>query len=92
MKSEYRSLVESIICCEQKLKEAKSLQRDAKEKLAKADGFVAYQEASLREKEQKLAELEGASKDPANPELQVLIKEVNASLKFLCRELMKPEA
>lgn len=58
MKSEYRCLVEAIICCEQKLREAKSLQRDAQEKLTQADGFVSYQEASLRESEQRLAELE----------------------------------
>ncbi|CAB5622976.1 hypothetical protein [Pseudomonas asiatica] len=58
MKSEYRCLVEAIICCEQKLIEAKSLQRDAQEKLTQADGFVSYQEASLRENEQRLAELE----------------------------------
>ncbi|MGH8379271.1 hypothetical protein [Pseudomonas sp.] len=58
MKSEYRCLVEAILCCEQKLREAKAIQLDAQEKLTKADGFVAYQEASLRENEQRLAELE----------------------------------
>lgn len=58
MKSEYRCLVESIICCEQKLREAKVIQQEAKEKLAQADGFVAYQEGSLCEKEQRLATLE----------------------------------
>lgn len=58
MKSEYRCLVEAIICCEQKLREAKAIQRDAQEKLNQANGFVAYQEASLRENEQRLAELE----------------------------------
>lgn len=58
MKSEYRCLVEAIICSEQKLREAKAIQRDAKEKLTQADGFVTYQEASLREAEQRLAELE----------------------------------
>ncbi|TDR46266.1 hypothetical protein EDF80_105301 [Pseudomonas brenneri] len=58
MKSEYRCLVESIICCEQKLREAKVIQREAKEKLTQADGFVTYQEGSLREKEQRLVALE----------------------------------
>lgn len=58
MKSEYRCLVESIISCELKLKDAKILQHDAKEKMTQADGFVSHLEASLREKEQRLAELE----------------------------------
>ncbi|WP_313328728.1 hypothetical protein [Pseudomonas qingdaonensis] len=58
MKSEYRWLVESILSCRQKLKEAKAIQRDAQEKLTQADGFVIYQEASLRENERKLAEIE----------------------------------
>ena len=58
MKSEYRCLVDSIICCEQKLREAKAIQLAAKEKLAQADGFVTYQEGSLREKEQRLAAVE----------------------------------
>ncbi|MFJ7311812.1 hypothetical protein ACIQVE_03410 [Pseudomonas sp. NPDC098747] len=43
MKSEYRSLVEAIISSEQKLREARGIQRDAKEKLALADGFVTRQ-------------------------------------------------
>lgn len=58
MKSEYRCLVESIICRERKLAEAKAIQMEAREKLSKADGYVAYNEASLYEYEQKLAELE----------------------------------
>ncbi|MBO9552207.1 hypothetical protein [Pseudomonas sp.] len=58
MKSKYRCLVEDILSCEQKLREAKSIQRDAQEKLTKADGYVTYQEASLRESERKLAEIE----------------------------------
>ncbi|MCO7566431.1 hypothetical protein NJI34_28605 [Pseudomonas sp. S 311-6] len=58
MKSKYRCLVEDILSCEQKLKEAKAIQRDAQEKLTQANGFVYYQEASLRENERKLAEIE----------------------------------
>ncbi len=58
MKSEYRCLIEAIICSEQKLREARAIQRDAQEKLTQANGFVSYQEASLRESEQRLAELE----------------------------------
>lgn len=58
MKSEYRCLVESIISCELKVRDAKILQHDAKEKMAQADGFVAHLETSLREKEQRLVELE----------------------------------
>ncbi|WP_324727155.1 hypothetical protein [Pseudomonas chlororaphis] len=91
MKSEYRQVVESIICCEQKLREAKVIQREAKEKLAQADGFVIYQETSLRESEQRLAELELKILGAEAPALQEEIKEINASLKFLCREVMRPE-
>ena len=58
MKSKYRCLVEDILSCEHKLREAKAIQRDAQEKLTQANGFVSYQEASLRESEQRLAELE----------------------------------
>lgn len=58
MKSEYRCLIEAIISSEQKLREAKAIQRDAQEKLTQANGFVAYQETSLRESEQRLVELE----------------------------------
>ncbi|MBV4514959.1 hypothetical protein [Pseudomonas kurunegalensis] len=58
MKSEYRCLIEAIICSEQKLREARAIQRDAQEKLTQANGFVSYQETSLRESEQRLAEIE----------------------------------
>ncbi|NBA79030.1 hypothetical protein GVN15_00165 [Pseudomonas putida] len=58
MKSKYRCLVEDILNCEQKLREAKTIQRDAHEKLAQANSFVSCQEASLRENERKLAEIE----------------------------------
>jgi len=71
MKSEYRCLVEAIICCEQKLREAKAIQRDAQEKLTKADGFVAYQEASLRGSEQRLAKLEVTLGIDAQSDLQL---------------------
>ncbi|WPO49545.1 hypothetical protein [Pseudomonas sp. S1Bt23] len=91
MKSEYRSLVEAIICSEQKLREARAIQRDAKEKLVQADGFVIYQETGLRESEQKLAELELKILGAEAPALQEEIKEINASLKLLCREVMRPE-
>lgn len=58
MKSEYRCPVEGILSCEQKLREAKAIQRDVQEKLTQANGFVSYQEASLRKNERKLAEIE----------------------------------
>gem|GEM_PF-7132074 len=92
MKSEYRCLVEAIICSEQKLREAKSLQSDAQEKLTQADGFVSYQEASLRESEQRLAELESSMCAGEASAIQIALKEINASLKFLCREVMRPES
>lgn len=58
MKSKYRCLVEDTLNCEQKLREAKAIQRDAQEKLTQANGFVSYQEDNLRENERKLAEIE----------------------------------
>lgn len=91
MKSEYRCLVEDILSCEQKLREAKVIQRDAQEKLTQANGFVSYQEVSLRASEQRLAELESRMCAGETPALQVELKEINASLKFLCREVMRPE-
>ncbi|HDS1693814.1 TPA: hypothetical protein QEM72_004398 [Pseudomonas putida] len=92
MKSEYRCLVEAIICSEQKLREAKSLQRDAQEKLNQANGFVSCQEASLRESEQRLVELESKMLGQEPQDLQKELKEINASLKLLCREVMRPGA
>lgn len=59
MKTRYRCIVENIVNCEQKLREAKAIQREAQEKLEQANGFVSHQEASLRENERKLAEIEG---------------------------------
>ncbi|WP_280041245.1 hypothetical protein [Pseudomonas sp. Hg5Tf] len=91
MKSEYRCHVEAIICSEQKLREAKAIQREAQEKLTQADGFVTYQEASLREAEQRLAEIESKILAQEPPGLGDEIKEINASLKIICREVMRPE-
>ncbi|MFJ2362480.1 hypothetical protein ACIPIN_01970 [Pseudomonas sp. NPDC087697] len=58
MKAQYRELIESIIGKKQKLAEAKGMQVDAKAQLAKADGYVSFNEASLKELEGKLADLE----------------------------------
>lgn len=91
MKSEYRCLVEAIICCEQKLKEAKALQHDAQERLTQANVFVEYQESSLQESERKLIELESKILAQEPPGLGDEIKEINASLKIICREVMRPE-
>ena len=58
MKSEYRELIESIVDKKQKLAEAKGMQAEAITQLAKVDGYVSFNEASLKESEDRLAELE----------------------------------
>jgi hypothetical protein len=58
MNSEYYELVESIIGKKQKLAEAKGMQAEANTQLAKMDGYVSFNEASLKESEDRLAELE----------------------------------
>jgi hypothetical protein len=58
MKSQYRELVESIIGKKQKLTEAKGMQAEARVQLVKMDGYVSFNETSLKESEDRLAELE----------------------------------
>ncbi|CAI8817518.1 hypothetical protein [Pseudomonas chlororaphis] len=58
MKSEYRYLIELIIEKKQKLAEAREMQVGAKDKFMRANECVASCEASLKESEMKLAELE----------------------------------
>ena len=92
MKSEYRQAVEAVIAQEAKLAEVAKLYAEASAREKQLAEAMRFNQQALAQYEARAAELEPTSKEPANTELQTLIKEVNASLKFLCRELMKPEA
>lgn len=91
MKSEYRQAIESVIAQEAKLAEIKAMHAEAVEQVAKTAEWVMLNEASLKKDEDRLAELESASPAHAHHELQGELKEIAASLKFLCREVMRPE-
>ena len=92
MKSDYRQAVESVVAQEAKLAEVAKLYAEASAREKQLAEAMRFNQQTLAQYEARAAELEPTSKEPANTELQTLIKEVNASLKFLCRELMKPEA
>ena len=92
MKSEYRQAVESVIAQEAKLAEVSKLYAEASAREKQLAEAVRFNQQTLAQYEARAAELEPMSKEPVDAELQALVKEVNASLKFLCRELMKPEA
>lgn len=91
MKSEYRQIVESIISQESKLAEASLMHAEAVERLAKTAEWVAHNEVSLKGLEDRLTELEAVSPVRSAQGLQDELREINASLKFLCREVMRPE-
>lgn len=92
MKSDYRQAVESVVAQEAKLAEVAKLYAEASAREKQLAEAMRFNQQALAQYEARAAEFEPTSKEPANTELQTLIKEVNASLKFLCRELMKPEA
>ena len=105
MKSEYRCLVEMIISDERKLAEVTSLHTEALERFQKATETLAVVGKRLESRRVELSKLDallhqarprsaGGGPAPQAPDhsgLQGQIKEINASLKFLCREVMRPE-
>lgn len=90
MKSEYRQAVESVIAQEMKLAEVTKLHADAAAREKQLTEALRFNQEALEQCERRVAELEPANKGAE--ELQSQIGEINASLKFLCRELMRPEA
>ncbi|WP_230139210.1 hypothetical protein [Pseudomonas sp. Bi130] len=91
MKSEYRQAVESVIAQEAKLAEVTHLHAGVvfrEKQLAEA---LRLNQETLAQYEARVAELESASASPALQEVQGELKEINASMKFLCREVMRPE-
>lgn len=92
MKSEYRQAVEAVIAQEAKLAEVTRLHTDAAAREKQFSEALRFNRDTLEQYERRVAELEPASKESVRPELQGEIKEINSSLKFLCRELMRPEA
>lgn len=91
MKSEYHQAVESVIAQEAKLAEVAKLHADATAREKQLSEALRFNLEVLARYEARVAELEPTAKEPAHPGLQGDIKEINASLKFLCRELMRPE-
>ncbi|MCO8161057.1 hypothetical protein NJC38_02685 [Pseudomonas sp. 21LCFQ010] len=110
MKSEYRSLVEAIICDELKLAEISKIHAEAQEAAAKAAETLSVVEKRLEAKRGELGRLEGllqnchrASGDGkslgsnSTPADQAIaadsllkdIKEMRATLKFLCDHFIK---
>lgn len=90
MRSEYRQAVEAVIAQEAKLGEVKKLHTDAAAREKQFSEALRFNQETLEQYERRVAELEPTNKGAA--ELQSQISEISASLKFLCRELMRPES
>lgn len=87
MKSEYRQAVESVIAQEMKLAEVTKFHADAAAREKQLSEALRFNQEALEQCECRVAELE-----PTNKGTEELQSQINASLKFLCRELMRPEA
>lgn len=92
MKSEYRQAVESVIAQEAKLAKVAKLHADAAAREKQLSEALRLNQETLELYESRVGELEVVSIETAESGLQSEIKEINASLKFLCREFMRPEA
>lgn len=90
MKSEYRQAVEAVIAQEAKLAEVARLHTDATAREKQFSDALRFNQETLEQYERRVAELEPTTRNTF--ELQGQISEINASLKFLCRELMRPES
>lgn len=83
MKSEYRQAVESVIAQEAKLAEVTHLHAGAVSREKQLAEALRLNQETLAQYEARVAELESASL--AFQEVQGELKEINASMKFLCR-------
>ncbi|WP_223535701.1 hypothetical protein [Pseudomonas sp. GL-B-16] len=92
MKSEYRQAVESVIAQELKLADVIKLHADASAREKQLADALKLNHETLARYEARVSELEPVNEGVADLGLQSEIKEINASLKFLCRELMRPDA
>ncbi|KRA06244.1 MULTISPECIES: hypothetical protein [Pseudomonas] len=90
MKSEYRQAVEAVIAQEAKLAEVARLHTDAAAREKQFSEALRFNQETLEQYERRVAELEPSNKGTVD--LQSQISEINSSLKFLCRELMRPES
>ena len=90
MKSEYRQAVEAVIAQEAKLAEVTRLHTDAVAREKQFSEALRFNQETLEQYERRVAELEPTTRNTF--ELQSQISEINVSLKFLCRELMRPES
>ncbi|QLG93539.1 hypothetical protein HZF02_16930 [Pseudomonas yamanorum] len=89
MKSEYRQAVESVIAQKAKLAEVAKLHADAAAREKQLSKALRFNQETLEQYERRVAELEPTNQDSDFPVFRDEIKEINASLKFLCRELMR---
>ena len=92
MKSEYRQAVEAVIAQEAKLAEVARLYTDAAAREKQFSDALRFNQETLEQYERRVAELDPSNEVTGLSGLRDEIKEINASLKFLCRELMRPEA
>lgn len=92
MKSEYRQAVESVIAQEAKLAEVSRLHAEAAAREKQFAEAKRFNRETLEQYERRVAELEPSHAGHPHTGLQGEIKEINASLKFLCREVLRPEA
>lgn len=91
MKSSYRQALESVIAQEAKLAEIAKLHAEAAAREKQLADALRSNQETLKQYERRVADLESKVLQIEMPELQGQIKEINASLKFLCREVMRPE-
>lgn len=92
MKSEYRQAVESVIAQEEKLAEVKQMHAEAAARVEQTAEWVAFNEASLKTYEDRLAKLDSARAPYAQRELEEMkseIKSLKASVKMLCQESVR---
>ncbi|UVE47722.1 hypothetical protein KS461_10745 [Pseudomonas chlororaphis] len=92
MKSEYRQAVESVVAQEAKLAEVTKLHADAAAREKQLSEALRLNQEALTKYEARVAEIESANASPVIQGVQRELKEISASMKFLCREVMRPEA
>ncbi|PHN79917.1 hypothetical protein [Pseudomonas syringae] len=88
MKSEYRQAVELVIAQESKLAESAQLHAEAAARERQLAEALRLNQEALAEYERRVAALEPSSDAAASSALLDEIKDIRASLKFLCREVL----
>ena len=91
MKSEYRQAVESVIAQEAKLAEVKALYAKAASEEKKLAEAVQLNQEALARYEARATEIENAM-FAGQVGLGKALQDIDATLKYLAREIMRPEA